>query len=179
MTVTNWAALCAAILIGACSGTIKTGMASEGVDARYVSGGGRLQWGDEIIALARVFEHKGKVAACGVWTVRGESTMASGTHHLFAQAGVIQMDGRNVVQGFTFMRRAAFRDDMTGTQARCVVTNTAWEPHFRPEDAVVVLPQQSYGAGEMEDTKLRFRRRALPDLVPEASAAADGAAPQG
>ena len=160
-------AFASVVALSACAGSIKTNMASESVDSRYLSGGGRLQWGDEIIALARVFEHRGKLAVCGVWTVRGETTMASATRHLFAQAGVIQMDGRNVVTGFAFMPYARYRKDMTGTETNCVVTDTDWQPHFDHDEARVVLSQQDYGAGEMEDTKQRFRRRPVPHPIPE------------
>lgn len=131
----------------------------------YAVGGGSLQWGDQIIVAAKVSEQDGRVAICGLWTVANESTISIGVHEYFVGSGIIRVNGSTVAQNLDFLPRKGFSENMLGQATGCALTGQSWQSAYDGAKTEIIFPRQDLGAGEMEDTKYRFRQTEVIDIT--------------
>ncbi len=153
--------------VAALSGCIGLGskIPASTVDKDYAVGDGNLQYGDTIIAAIDAFESSGKLAFCGVWTVRDSTGMGEGMHEYFVDTGIVRLDGRNRHYNLGIARRVEYQPNLSGESANCIRTTTDWRNSFDTARVEVVFPPQSVGAGEMEDTKYHFRPVMVEDVT--------------
>lgn len=117
--------LLAALAAAGCVGGTSP-LAPDTVDPGYAEGGGVFNTGTRLTVSAQAFEQAGKVAVCAAWA--GDGVTAPTVPHLndVLDTGVLQLGGRNVLQGFAAFPRAPSRDALSGAPAGCVVTGRAW-----------------------------------------------------
>ena len=158
MRISSGAMLSAiAISLGGCA-LLNDPLKGQSLDTDYAVGGGELQWGDKIIAAAKVFKYDDRVAVCGLWTVDNKQVLSIGMHDYFVETGIVRVGGENMVHNLTFMPEIDYSDNMSGEPTNCIVTTKSWRPEYDNAKVEVVFPRQNLGAGEMEDTKYFFRR---------------------
>ena len=121
-------------------------VAPRTVDGDYALGGGSFYpAGTRVSVAADAFEQAGKVAVCAAWAADGVSARAKPYLNTVLDIGVLQLGGRNVLQGFSGFPRAASRAALVGSPAGCVLTGHDWRGEY-----AAVEPEIEFGRLPLE-----------------------------
>ena len=107
----------------------------------YSTWGGAWNTGGGISAVVRVFERNGAVVVCGAWATDRQSALSRNLNEDVMQAASAYLGRTRLVQGLGFMPRVPYADNISGAQARCVVSKVAWAPGFDPAGANLRFPR--------------------------------------
>jgi len=158
-------ALCLAL--GGCAAHEDAGF--DTVGPGYSTWGGAWNTGGGISAVVRVFERGGATVVCGAWATDRQSALSFTLNEDVMQAASAYLGQTRLVQGLGFMQRVPYAEDISGAQARCVVSSVAWAPGFDPAGARLRFPRY----GTIEDaselgfvTAVVFRQTDRVPIVP-------------
>ncbi|HUF55423.1 MAG TPA: hypothetical protein VMM55_02565 [Thermohalobaculum sp.] len=99
-------------------------------------GGGSFNTGSRVAVAAETFREAGKVAVCAAWATDQLPAMAKPYLDDVLAIGVVQLGGRNVLQGLEDFPRVESIAALPGAPAHCVQTGHAWRDGYaglRPE----------------------------------------------
>lgn len=123
------ALLLSALALAACAGSA-TPVAQADRDLAYVEGGGRFSTGTRLTVRAGTFREAGRLGVCAAWATDGLTAMVKPHLSQVLGIGVLQLGGRNVLQGFAPFPRAPSREALASAPPGCVLTDQAWRPDF-------------------------------------------------
>lgn len=119
----------AAFALAACT-TATAPLPQQTVEPGYAIGGGSFSTGTRVIVAADAFREAGKVAVCAAWATDGRTAREKPYLDDVLGIGVLQLGGRNVLQGFGGFPRAASRAALGNAPAGCVRTGHDWQPEY-------------------------------------------------
>ena len=96
----------------------------------YGFGTGSFSTGAQVAVAAETFREAGKVGVCAAWASDRLPAIAKPYLDDVLAIGVVQLGGRNVLQGLDGFPRAASIDALAGAPARCVLTGHAWREGY-------------------------------------------------
>lgn len=135
----------------------------------YSTWGGAWNTGGGISAVVRVFERGGATVVCGAWATDRQSALSINLNEDVMQAASAYLGRTRLVQGLGFMQRVPYAADISGAQARCVVSKVAWAPGFDPAGVSLRFPRYAIleDAGDFGfGNTLVFRQTDRVPIVP-------------
>ena len=93
-------------------------------------GTGSFNTGSRVAVAAETFREAGNVGVCAAWASDRLPAMAKPYVDDVLAIGVVQLGGRNVLQGLDGFPRAASIDALAGAPARCVLTGHDWREGY-------------------------------------------------
>lgn len=128
-------------LLAACATITDTATARLGPDP--VVSGGTYSSGGGISVAVDLREFQGKTMMCGVWAQsRQQSVLTKGVEPRLLGSGSVYLDDTVLVRGLLFMPEVAPAADYAGSEARCVVTERAWQVGDATRRPQIHIPQQ-------------------------------------
>ena len=125
-------------LAGCAAGTDPLPSRTLGQD--YGLGSGSFNTGSRIAVAAETFREAGKVAVCAAWSSDRLPALAKPHVDQVLGIGVVQLGGRNLLQGLGDFPRAPSIAALPGAPARCVLTGHDWR-----EDYAGLSPEIRFG----------------------------------
>lgn len=107
----------------------------------YSTWGGQWNTGGGISAVVRVLERNGETVVCGAWATDRQSVLSQNLNEDVMQAASAFMGRTRLVQGLGFMQRVPYSDDITGAQARCVLSRVSWQAEFGSVVPILRFPR--------------------------------------
>jgi hypothetical protein len=107
----------------------------------YSTWGGNWNTGGGISAVVRVFERNGGTVVCGAWATDPQSVLSTTLNEDVMEAASAFMGRARLVQGLGFMQRVPYADDITGAQARCVLSKVPWQAEFANVVPILRFPR--------------------------------------
>lgn len=157
------ATLLPALACAACLGIPEVASQST-VDPSYITGGGYWNDGSTITVVAKAQPEGDMLAICGAWAVNTSSALSIGYNRDVMGAGVIQLDGSNIINNLRFMNQVAYSKDLAGQSSNCTVTNIPWQDGMN-DQIRIRIPRQGYDRQDPNGQPLlEFRQGALPVL---------------
>lgn len=144
------AAAAALALAGCAAGTDP--LPSRALGDGAAIGGGSFNTGSRVAVGAETFREAGKVGVCAAWAADRPPAIAKPYLDDVLAIGVLQLGGRNILQGFDDFPRAPSIGALAGAPARCVLTGHAWREGYaglRPDIrfARIVLEREDEDLG--------------------------------
>lgn len=161
-----------AVLCG-CASSLKPA-GSDPVGLAYVSGGGEWSSGGGITAVARVMESNGLAAVCGAWMTDPQSALSANYNEDVMAAGAVFAGPTRMVNNLRFMRRVAYRDNLAGETANCVVSSIPWTAQLASAPVKLRFPRITFGDrslsasggfGISSGDTVTFRQTPRPDPI--------------
>ncbi len=118
--------LTATIALVGCTAAGPAFVARLGADP--VVSGGTYSSGGGVSIAADVREYQGKTMLCGVWAQsRAQSVLTNLVEPKLLGSGSVSFGDSVLVRGLLFMHEVNPAPDYAGQEARCVVTERAWQ----------------------------------------------------
>ena len=114
------------------------------VGPAYVTGGGIWNTGGGISAVVRVKQQDGATLVCGAWATDRQSTLSIEYNEQVMQAASVFIAGRRLAHGLGFMQRVRGADNISGAEARCVVSGLPWQPDFATAEPELRFPLMAW-----------------------------------
>jgi hypothetical protein len=142
---------------------------TETIGPEYSSGGGEWNSGGGITAVVRVFERDGATMVCGAWTTGWQSGMTQDLNEEVIARGSVYSGRTRLVHDLGFMPRLPYADNLSGEQARCVVSAKPWRPEFGTTEPRLRFPRyvsvDDVDAESGSGSLVVFRETFRPDLA--------------
>lgn len=153
------APLAALALAAACAAGVEGPLPDSTVGPGYAEGGGRFSSGTDLTVRATAMQNGSKVAVCAAWSADFVNTQSE--HHIrpVLETGVLQLNGRNIIQGFDIFAMAPSRAALDTARSSCVLTGADWRPGDGPEAVEVRFIPLVVSADPEEGIEQRFRPR--------------------
>lgn len=129
MTGRSLIALGASVLLAACATTV-TPVGTAPVGEGFAVSGAQFSTGTTIDFAIAPREEQGFLALCGAYVVRNATAQTIPITQRALASGQVQIAGATVLRDPTRFSRLADGAPLDGAPARCLVTETAWQPVF-------------------------------------------------
>ncbi|MEO0819262.1 MAG: hypothetical protein AAF074_02450 [Pseudomonadota bacterium] len=115
-----------ATFAGACTTPVERAGAVR-VDGAFSRGGAQWSSGETVDFAVATRPDAGRVAVCGVWTVRSPTARTVGFQERAIATGQVQLAGRTLVRDLTRFPRLADNATLEGAEASCFRTEAPWQ----------------------------------------------------
>lgn len=104
--------------------------------------GGKFSTGGGISVAADMRERDGKTLLCGVWAQSAQqSILTKGRAGEVLAKASVQVGGRQIAQGLTFMQEVPPVADYSGSTANCRVIERPWQAGDENRDLLIRIPR--------------------------------------
>ena len=108
-----------------------------------VLAGGTYSTGGGLTVAADLREYQGRTLVCGVWAQSAQqSILTKGKARGVVATGSVAVGGQTVVRGLGFMREVPPMADYAGQEARCTLTDRAWQAGDEARQVEIRIPRQ-------------------------------------
>ena len=141
MTRQTLTLLGATLALAACTAAGPDVVARLGADP--VVSGGTYSSGGGISIAVDVLENNGKTMLCGVWAQsRAQSVLTNGVEANLLGSGSVSFGETALARGLLFMPEVDPAADYAGQEARCVVSERAWQAGDESRRPQIHIPGQ-------------------------------------